>query len=179
MTRYMKFIVMATVVLFIHSCNERAKYVKSQKIEIEYWGEVEEGDWIEVDGLRLYHITNDTSGGCEPDYEYNYLALNSDPDAEQFYLPSTKYKVCLIDDTWTDKKLTSGDLAFNLISALNEFAEQDEISLQLPYKNTSSIYYTTMGKLHLERTDGKAIKVSTSENYKGTVRIMQPSDAEE
>lgn len=167
-----------TFVVFA-ACSQRQKYVTSEFIEIEYWGKIQENQWIEVDGLRLYHVANDTTGGCDPNYEHNYLSLNKDPEAEKYFIPATTYLSCLTQGKWAERDLTNGDMAFNLLSALNEFALQDEISLQLPYKNNSSVYFTTMGKLQLQRTDGKPMKVTTSENYKGAVRAIAPPQSDE
>lgn len=179
MNRKGSWLVFTLILMVIVACGDRTKYVKSQQVEIEYWGAIEEGQWIEVDGLRFYHATNDTVGGCDPNYEHNYLNLNSDQESKKFYVPATTYLSCLTQGKWAKRDLTNGDMAFNLISALNEFAEQDEVSLLLPYKNTSSVYATTMGKLQIERTDGEPLKVSTSENYKGAVRKLPAPKTEE
>ena len=179
MNKRMRLYVFAVTVLLLVACKDRTKYVNSENIEIEYWGKIAEGQWIEVDGLRLYHAANDTTEGCDPNYEHNYLSLNNDPEAEKFYVPATTYLACLTHGKWAERDLTNGDMAFNLLSALNEFGEQEEVSLQLPYKNNSSTYFTTMGKLQLQRTDGKPLRVTTSENYKGAIRAIDPPKSEE
>ncbi|HEY9117193.1 MAG TPA: hypothetical protein VIN11_05165 [Roseivirga sp.] len=158
-----------------YSCGERNKYVLSEVVEIEYWGDIEEGEWIMIDDLKFYHATNDTST-CDISYVHGYLEVNEAAKDDRLYLPTTEYFACVEEGKFTTSKLVGGDLAVNLISALNEYAEYDEESLELPYKNTSGVYYTTIGKLILEKTNGQKIKVSTSKNYKAAVRKVTPQN---
>ena len=48
-------IVCLAALLFTTACGQRGKYVESDVIEVEFWGDIEPGDWIEIDGLKLVH----------------------------------------------------------------------------------------------------------------------------
>ena len=162
-------------IVSIYSCGERNKYVLSEVVEIEYWGDIEVGEWIMIDDLKFYHATNDSST-CDITYAHSYLEVNEAAKDDKYYLPSTEYFACVEEGKTTVSKLVSGDMAVNLISALNEYSEYDEESLEPPYKNTSGVYFTTVGKLILEKTNGQKIKVSTSKNYKAAVRKVTPQN---
>ncbi|WP_420388053.1 hypothetical protein [Roseivirga sp.] len=171
-----KIAVLLLVGMMVYSCGSKQKYVVSEEIDIEFWGDIEDGDWIEIDGMKIYHVTNDTLGDCNLDYEHNYLVLNEGSD-DKVYMPSTSYFTCLDEGNWVTRKLTFGDLAQNLISVLNEFGQQDSNSLQLPYRNENNTLQTTLGKLRIRRTDGKKIRVTTSEGYKGAVQKVNSGQA--
>lgn len=163
------------LVLVISSCGGRQGYVVGETIDIEFWGDIEDGQWIEVDGLKIYHAMNDSTGDCDMEYEHNYIVLNENSD-DKVLMPTTDYWSCIDENTKVTRKLTVGDLAQNLISVLNEFGQQNSNSLQLPYKNVNNTLQTTYGQLRITRTDGKEIKVTTSEGYKGAIRKVIPEN---
>lgn len=164
------FALLLLTVLSVYSCGDRNKYVLAEVVEIEYWGDVEEGEWIMIDGMKFHHVSNNQTEGCDINYTHGYMEVNEAAEDDKLYLPSTSYTSCLDQDNPVEAKLTRGDMAVNLISALNEFADYADGSLELPYKNTSNVYFTTVGKLRLERSNGEKIRVSTSENYKAAIR---------
>ncbi len=167
-----KLIVVFVVCLFIATaCGQSAKYVESDVIEILVWGDIEPGEWIEIDGLRLVHAKNDTTGGeCDLEYFHDYVTVNeANTSDDHFFLPSTKYYVCVDQGQFTETQISPGDLTQNMLSAMNDFAKIDGASLQLPYKNETNLYQMAQGKMRIVRTDGKPIRVSTSANYKAQV----------
>lgn len=171
MIKKISFALIIMVAISIYSCGERNKYVLSEVVEIEYWGEIEEGEWIMIDDLKFFHVKNDSlANNCDINYTHGYLEVNEAAEDDRLYLPTTKYFTCLDENTPLEASLSKGDLAVNLVSALNEYAEYDEGSLELPYKNTSGVYFTTIGKIRLERSNGSKIKVSTSKDYKAAIR---------
>ena len=68
-------IVCLAALLFTTACGQRGKYVESDVIEVEFWGDIEPGDWIEIDGLKLVHAKNDTISGCDIEYFHDYTPL--------------------------------------------------------------------------------------------------------
>lgn len=166
-----KLIVAFVVCLFVAtSCGQRAKYVESDVIEILVWGDIDPGEWIEIDGLRLVHVKNDTTSGCEVDYFHDYVKVNeANTSNDHFFLPSTKYYACVVEGQFTETQISPGDLTQNMLSAMNDFTEIDGASLQLPYKNETNLYEMAQGKMRITRTDGKPIRISTSANYKAQV----------
>lgn len=165
------------IVALLLSCGNQKKYVESEMLAIEYWGEIAEGEWIEIDGLRLYHAMNDTTiTGCSPDYSHLYTDVNTG-NSDSLFLPSTEFYRCISNGRFSVGKIGKAELAFNLISAINDFSPLAMGSLELPYKNLNNTLLTTYGKLKLVRTDGKEIRVSTSEGYKAEVKVVKEEDA--
>lgn len=158
------------------SCGNQKKYVEAEILAIEYWGEIGEGEWIEIDGLRLYHTMNDTTvTGCSPDYEHMYTDVNTG-DSDSLFLPSTEFYRCISNGKFSIGKIGQAEQAYNLISAINDFSPLAQQSLALPYKNLNNTLLTTYGKLKLVRTDGMEIRVSTSEGYKAEVKVVKEED---
>lgn len=163
-------IVCIAALLFTTACGQRAKYVEADVIEVLFWGDIAPGEWIEIDGLKLVHAKNDTISGCNVEYFHDYVTVNGSNSADNhFFLPSTKYYICIEEGKWAESTISPGDVTQNLLSAMNDFAKIDGASLQLPYKNGTNLYEMATGKMRIERTDGKAIKVTTSADYKAQI----------
>lgn len=144
----------------------------SDIIEIDYWGDIGEGQWIMIDDLKFFHVMNDSTADCKPDYIHNYQQVNGIQNDDRLYLPSTNYHKCSTEGERTVAKLTNGDMQANLLAALNEYADYDKGSLEPPYKNSLGSYLATIGKIRLERSNGEKIKISTSKNYKASIRTV-------
>lgn len=158
------------------SCGKQNKYVESKVLEIEYWGEIGVGEWIEVDGLKLYHTMNDTTViGCRQDYQHLYTDVNTGK-TDSLFLPSTEFYRCISNGKFSIGKIGKAEQAYNLISALNAYAPIAQESLTFPYKNLNNTLMTTFGKLKLVRTDGKEIRISTSEGYKAEIKVVKEED---
>ncbi|MBO3700699.1 hypothetical protein [Roseivirga sp. E12] len=166
-----KLIVAFVVCLFVATaCGQRAKYVESDVIEILVWGDIDPGEWIEIDGLKLVHAKNDTLSGCQIDYFHDYVTVNDgNTSDDHFFLPSTTYYVCVDEGKFTESRISPGDVTQNMLSAMNDFAKIEGASLQLPYKNGTNLYEMSQGKMRITRTDGKPIRISTSANYKAQI----------
>jgi len=163
-------IVCLAALLFTTACGQRGKYVESDVIEVEFWGDIEPGDWIEIDGLKLVHAKNDTISGCDIEYFHDYTSVNeANISDDHFFLPSSKYYVCVEEGSWAESVINPGDITHDLLSAMNDFAKIDGVTLQLPYKNSTNLYEMAIGKLRLVRTDGKPIRISTSADYKAQI----------
>ena len=157
--------------LFILSCGGRKRYVQSQFIEIQYWGDIEPGSWIQIDDVKFYHKTNDISEDCTGQfYTHDLTAVNLDNESDSLYLPSTSFHQCLMDG-WKPHKINRGDMATSLVLGLREFGQSEsELSVESAYKNATNLYQLAQGKVILMRSDEKEIRVSTSDGYKASVK---------
>lgn len=163
-------IIVFAALLLTTACGQRAKYVESDVIDVLFWGDIAPGEWIEIDGLKLVHIKNDTISGCNLEYFHDYVTVNdANISDDHFFLPSTKYYVCVEEGQFSESLISPGDITQNLLSAMNDFAKIDGSSLQLPYKNSTNLYEMAIGKMRIVRTDGKPIKIATSSDYKAQI----------
>jgi len=157
--------------MIFQSCDGRKKYVSARTVEIEIWGDLEEGDWITIDDLKFVHVSNDTTDECDILYDHNDMAVNEKNQSEDHYfLPSTTYYTCVVEGKMVPTKLSEGSMAFSILSALDTYGIDGNAYL---YKNGSSTLEVTFGKIRLTRTDNEKIKVSTSDNYKAAVRAIK------
>jgi hypothetical protein len=164
------------LILFSLSCkSDGQKYVSSEKIEINYWGEVQDEAWLKIDDMIIYHLVNDTTSGCTGE-DYDFFALNN-PDelADTIFLPSKSIYLCL-GPKWTTLDQSNGVMATNLLIAINNGASKLNTSgfaMENTYAYEGNTYLVTQGKITIKRVDGKKIKISTSEGYGATISALK------
>lgn len=164
------------LILFALGCkSDGLKYVSSEKIEINFWGDVTEDAWLKIDDLVIYHIPNDTTAGCNGE-EFDFFTLNNpEEDVDTLFLPTRKIYDCL-GDKWAPRDQTNGVMATNLLIAINNGGtklQEDGFKMENKYEYEGNMYLVSQGKLTIKRVDGKKIKVSSSEGYGASIAALK------
>lgn len=147
------------------------------EVSIEYIGIVNEGDWIQVDRWRLYHMDvaeflSDTS----------YLSLDSvevvnkiEEFESDFYLPTT------IENFYHpgfNKQVTRENdklrMAYLLkVQLIRKISHESEYGVDnFPYDFGSNAELHMRGIFKIRSKNGNNIKVSTSPNYKANIKVL-------
>jgi len=165
----------AMLCILVVGCAPKEKYVYGEKIEIQYWGDIIEGDWIKIDDMLIYHVRNQKTEECFSEDEGFFTLNNPEEKMDTVFLPAKKMYTCL-SDNWILVDQPSGNMATNLIIAVNNLSvkiEEAGFKLEKVYDYEGNLYTTSQGQIIIKRFDGKKIRVSTSEGYQASVKRLE------
>jgi hypothetical protein len=154
--------------LFMIACDSiREAEFTGKTIEINFNGEFDTNDWIEIDGIRFEHQLLDTTGVVKATYD----PLNGYHDhpikSNVCIIPPTTVYVGLID-TWGQFVLNQAQLAYYFTAVFNRVMN----SPAQRYEFLSNELVLFGGKVTFVRTDNSSIHIKTSKNYPALISVI-------
>jgi hypothetical protein len=166
-------------VLFGGCNDEKEKYVKGEKIYIKYSGTAQPMDWIKIDDKKFIHLRPDTTGQAS-NTSYDPFAIDEAQtdriEADGYLLTSVFYDNVNGSGNWFQLNYSNGDQAIDLYRQLSAVDSSRLSSNTLRYINEGNSLTLAGGEVVLKRSDGKAIRVSTSEGYPAFISKEPPME---
>jgi hypothetical protein len=143
----------------------------AQEIEIEYFSEIKQGAWIQIDDIHFQHLLIDTTGMLYNDKYDPIKGYTSNPDGgfgNGNLPPSTIFEP--IGNRWFPKQINNSQMAFYFISVLNQQLKKRNRNEE--YSIISGQMALFQGKIILKKNNGK-LKLKTSSDYQAYISVLK------
>lgn len=156
----LKFSIVGVTVLFAMGCGSPEDFILSAEIvEVQFTGDVEDGDWFRLDDLKFEHVINDTTDLLnQPSLNhYNYFEDLSLDFINRGVLPAGKLFYHADGDRFTET-VPVGRIAKNFTERLVQ-KQSNKKEGDLVYQVGRAQFLILGGKVYVKRNDDAAISV--------------------
>ena len=141
--------------LLLTGCSQSNKSYEAVEIDFLHVRTLEEGDWIEIDGVR-----------------FNHVKAFEDVDTRRLTLPASRItRGAERRDSDYSEPFPSLNIGYLLASYLHNINKEDALNVEHDhtYKIINPDLMMSLGKLKFVRTDSSEIQIKTSADYPANI----------